>query len=202
MNNMEFSFYHQVADWCAIADLLVLLYRKREVKKMGRDATKAAGNPWFEARKKASEYDDRLRSREGAAELLGMSVSSVADAELDLSKCMPVDKAVLMADLYKAPHLLNYYCLNECPIGCRHCISDEVNDIERVTLKLLKILDENRIAEIKRKLIAVAEDGMVCEKDAPHLEETLGYLKELSKAVSELKIIGDMVLGGNDGSKR
>ena len=24
---------------------------------MGRDATKAAGNPWFEARKKASEYD-------------------------------------------------------------------------------------------------------------------------------------------------
>ena len=169
---------------------------------MGRDATKAAGNPWFEARKKASEYDDRLRSREGAAELLGMSVSSVADAELDLSKCMPVDKAVLMADLYKAPHLLNYYCLNECPIGHRHCISDEVIDIERATLKLLKILDEEKLNEVKKKLIEVAEDGVVCDKDAPHLQEALGYLKELSKVVSELKIIGDMVLGGNDGSKR
>lgn len=61
---------------------------------MGRDATKAAGNPWYEARKKAAEYDDRLYSREGAAERLGMSVSAVADAELGLSKCMPVDKAV------------------------------------------------------------------------------------------------------------
>ena len=152
MNIKEFYFSHQVADWCSVADLLVLLYRKRRAIKMGRDAMKAAGNPWYEARKKASEYDDRLRSREGAAELLGMSVSSVADAELDLSKCMPVDKAVLMADLYKAPHLLNYYCLNECPIGCRHCISDEVIDIERATLKLLKILDEEKLNEVKRKL--------------------------------------------------
>ena len=36
---------------------------------MGREARKAAGNPWYEARKKAAEYDDRLCSREGAAEL-------------------------------------------------------------------------------------------------------------------------------------
>lgn len=92
---------------------------------MGREATKASGNPWYEARKKAAEYDDRLCSREGAAERLGMSVSAVADAELGLSKCMPVDKAVLMADLYRAPHLLNHYCLHECPIGCRHSLSDE-----------------------------------------------------------------------------
>lgn len=55
---------------------------------MGRDATKAAGNPWFEARKKAAEYDERLLSREGAAEILGMSPSSVAEAELGLQKCM------------------------------------------------------------------------------------------------------------------
>ena len=67
---------------------------------MGRDATKAAGNPWYQARKKAAEYDDRLCSRESAAEQLGMSVSSLADAELGNTKFMPVDKAVLMADRY------------------------------------------------------------------------------------------------------
>lgn len=70
---------------------------------MGRDATKAAGNPWYQARKKAAEYDDRLCSRESAAEQLGMSVSSLADAELGNTKFMPVDKAVLMADRYNAP---------------------------------------------------------------------------------------------------
>ena len=53
---------------------------------MGREATKAAGNPWYEARKRAAEYDDRLSSREGAAESLGMSVSALADAELGLTK--------------------------------------------------------------------------------------------------------------------
>ena len=63
---------------------------------MGREATKAAGNVWYEARKKAAEYDGRLASREGAAEQLGMSASALADAELGLSKFMPVDKAVLM----------------------------------------------------------------------------------------------------------
>ena len=49
---------------------------------MGREATKAIGNPWYEARMEAAKWDDRLLSREGAAELLGMSVSAVADAEL------------------------------------------------------------------------------------------------------------------------
>ena len=83
---------------------------------MARDAKKAAGNIWYDARLKAAEHDDRLYSREGAAERLGMSPSAVADAELGLTKCMPVDKAVLMADLYNAPELLNYYCKNECPI--------------------------------------------------------------------------------------
>lgn len=140
---------------------------------MGREATKAAGNPWYEARKKAADYDDRLGSREGAAERLGMSVSSVADAELGLSKCMPVDKAVLMADLYNAPQLLNYYCLHECPIGCRQSLSDKVLGIERVTVKLLKSLKIEDLDEIKDKLVDIAADGLISEDEKPEMREIL-----------------------------
>ncbi len=165
---------------------------------MGRDATKAAGNPWYEARKRAAEYDDRLSSREGAAERLGMSVSSVADAELGLTKCMPVDKAVLMADLYNAPHLLNYYCLHECPIGCRQSISDEVLDIDRVTVKLLKNLKVNQLTEMKDKLLDIAEDGIISDNEKPDLREILEYLDKLAKTVSELKTIGQMALNGGE----
>ena len=165
---------------------------------MGRDATKAAGNPWYEARKRAAEYDDRLSSREGAAERLGMSVSSVADAELGLTKCMPVDKAVLMADLYNAPHLLNYYCLHECPIGCRQSISDEVLDIDRVTVKLLKNLKVNQLTEMKDKLLDIAEDGIISDDEKPDLREILEYLDKLAKTVSELKTIGQMALNGGE----
>lgn len=165
---------------------------------MGREARKAAGNPWYEARKKAAEYDDRLCSREGAAERLGMSVSAVADAELGLTKCMPVDKAVLMADLYNAPQLLNYYCLHECPIGCRHSISDEVVYIDRVTVKLLKGLRVDKLEEIKDSLLDIAEDGKITDDEKPELKEVLDYLDSLAKTVSELKTIGEIALGEVD----
>ena len=165
---------------------------------MGREARKAAGNPWYEARKKAAEYDDRLCSREGAAERLGMSVSAVADAELGLTKCMPVDKAVLMADLYNAPQLLNYYCLHECPIGCRHSISDEVVDIDRVTVKLLKGLRVDKLEEIKDSLLDIAEDGKITDDEKPELKEVLDYLDSLAKTVSELQTIGEIALGEVD----
>lgn len=163
---------------------------------MGRDAIKASGNPWFEARKNAAKYDERLYSREGAAEMLGMSVSSVADAELGTAKCMPVDKAVLMADLYKAPQLLNYYCLNECPIGCRLSISDQVQNIDRVTVKLLKNLKVKDLEEIKDSLIDIAEDGVISDEEKPEISKILSYLETLSKTISELKITCEIAMNG------
>lgn len=163
---------------------------------MGRDATKAVGNPWYEARKRAAEFDDRLYSREGAAERLGMSVSSIADAELGLTKIMPVDKAVLMADMYKAPELLNHYCLNECPIGCRHSISEEVLDVDRITVKLMKNLSLDRLNEMRQKMLDIAYDGVVSDDEKPDLKEVVEYLEETSKTISELKILADKLLNG------
>lgn len=163
---------------------------------MGRDATKAIGNPWYEARKVAAKYDERLYSREGAAEMLGMSVSAVADAELGTTKCMPVDKEVLMADLYKSPQLLNYYCLNECPIGCRHSISDRAENIDRVTVKLLKNLKVGELEEMRGKLLDIAEDGIISADEKSEMTEVLKYLDELAKVISELKITSEIALRG------
>ena len=83
---------------------------------MGRGPTKSNENVYFVARKKAAMYNERLYSREGAAELLGISVSTLADYELGNTKVVPVDKVVLMADLYNAPELKTGYCKYECPI--------------------------------------------------------------------------------------
>lgn len=163
---------------------------------MGRDAKKAAGNPWYEARINAAKYDDRLSSREGAAERLGMSASSVADAELGLTKFMPVDKAVLMADAYNAPHLLNHYCLNECPIGCRRPLSDEDLDIDRVTVRVLKNLKVSQLNDIKDKLLDIAEDGVITEDEKPDFKAVMEYLNELARALSELQTVSQKVLNG------
>ena len=46
---------------------------------MGNGSMKDNDNVYFLARKKAAAYNERLYSREGAAELLGVSVSTLAD---------------------------------------------------------------------------------------------------------------------------
>lgn len=163
---------------------------------MGRGATKALGNVWYEARIAAAKYNDRLSSRAGAAEALSMSEDAVRDAELGLSKVMPVDKAVSMADLYNAPQLLNYYCLNECPIGNRHCISDRVLDIKAVTVKLLKEMRTEDLKDVKDKLLDIAYDGEICDDEVEGLKDVIKYLDELGKTISELKILGESVVKG------
>ena len=160
---------------------------------MGRGAIKAAGNPWYEARMAAAKHDERLASREGAAEMLGMSISAVSDAELGLTKIMPVDKAVLMADLYNAPELLNYYCLNECPIGGRRPISDKMIDIERATVKLTKILRKETVQWFKHGLQDIAADGKVGEEEFEDFDRIVDELREVSKVISELEIIRDRI---------
>ena len=100
---------------------------------MANDCMKANENIYFRCRKEAAKYNDKLNSRESASELLGVSVSSLADYELGNTKVVPVDKVVLMADLYNAPQLLNSYCARECPIGCRKDIATEIQPIERTS---------------------------------------------------------------------
>lgn len=118
-----------------------------------------------------------------------MSVSAVQDAELDITKHMPVDKAVLMADVYNAPELVNYYCLHECPIGCKRSISDDRIDIERATVQLTKILRKDVVQGVKHRLQDIAEDGQISEDEVEALDEVLGDLKELSKIISKLETI-------------
>ncbi len=66
---------------------------------MGKGSINENNNVYFKARKKAAAYNERLYSREGASELLGISVSTLADYELGNTKVVPVDKVVLMAEM-------------------------------------------------------------------------------------------------------
>ena len=166
---------------------------------MGRGATKATGNVWYEARIEAARYNEKLCSREGAAELLDMSVSAISDMELDITKFMPVDKAVRVADLYKAPQLRNYYCKNVCPIGKNKPVAVELDTIELVTVRLLKALQTEAVEDIRRKLLEIAEDGVVSEDEVVDLDAVTDCLNNLAKQISSLQIILSIVKGQHDG---
>lgn len=162
---------------------------------MGRGATKAADNVWYQARKEAAKWNNKLSSRAGAAEELNISEDAVKDVELSLNKCMPVDTAVRMAKLYKAPNLLNHYCLCECPIGCYQSISDALLSIDRVTVKLLYIMRVDKIGEMKDTLLGIAEDGVIGEDDKQDMKKVVEHLDSISKTISELKTAAMISLG-------
>lgn len=161
---------------------------------MGRGSTKGNENVYFVARKRAAMYNERLYSREGAAELLGISVSTLADYELGNTKVVPVDKVVLMADLYNAPELKTGYCKHECPICSYLPVATEVKGLEVITLRLMKRLDCDELNRIKKELVDITEDGIIDETEKPELKKILAFLDEVAESISELKIVGEKYL--------
>ena len=71
---------------------------------MSKFATKAAGNMFCQARYEAAKFNERLSSREGAAEELGVDRTRLARIELGSVTPYP-EEVLLMADIYRAPEL-------------------------------------------------------------------------------------------------
>ncbi len=161
---------------------------------MGHHPTKAADNMYCRCRMEAAMYNDRLKSRERAAELLGLSPSTLADYELGLTKVVPVDKVVLMADLYNAPELRNWYCKNVCPLGTD--LPDiEVQELDRIAVKAVAAL--RKLKPIEDKLIDITEDGVIADEEKPVLSEIISTLRKLTSVSQELMLWAEKHIGGD-----
>lgn len=152
---------------------------------MGRRPTKAADNPFCIARLEAAKYNERLFSKEGAAELLGVSVSTLSDYELGITKVVPPDMVLKMADLYNAPELENYYCTSLCPLG-RDVPKADLADLDRISIKALSTF--RKLGETKELLLDITEDGVIDESEKPALDKILETLDELEQVAQSLKI--------------
>lgn len=161
---------------------------------MGNDCTKENKNVYFCARKEAATHNPALYARDRAAEMIGVSQSTLADYELGVTKVVPVDKVVLMADLYDCPELKTGYCKHECPIGKGYPIKTKVGGLEGITLRVLKALDKDDIREMRNTLIEIASDGEVDEDEKEELQRILDGLDAIILAASELKLAGEKIL--------
>jgi len=153
---------------------------------MGKCSKKINENIYFRCRKEASVYDRRLCSRESTADLLNISVSSLADYELGNIKVVPADKVNLMADLYNAPQLRTNYCKHDCPFGDHITVATKIPNIETIVVKLLDVLDEDKLSEIKKQLIRIAASGGITADNVNSIDSILNYLDRVVKSVSEL----------------
>ena len=169
---------------------------------MGNGCTKANQNIYFQCRKQAAVCNDKLNSRESAADMLGVSVSSLADYELGNTKVVPVDKVVLMADLYNAPQLLNSYCALECPIGCRREIPTEVKLLERITIGLSDAFSEGKVEKLISNLTHIAVDGEVTDDEKEAMNEIVSFMRKVKVLIEELELFDDKRKGADNGNSR
>ena len=163
---------------------------------MGAGCGKCNENVYFRARKEAAKRDARLCSREGAAELLGVSPSTLADYELGNTKVIPVDKVALMADLYNCPELKTLYCKNECPIGRQMPLATQAGSLESVVLRFLKEFDTGRLRDMRAGLIEIASDGRVDASEKPEFQVLLKMTEDLALILSEMQLAGEKLLKG------
>lgn len=152
---------------------------------MGKKATKAADNMYYQTRSEAAENNADLASRESSSELLHIERTRLANIELGNITPYP-EEVKSMAAVYNAPELCNYYCANECPIGKGTVSQVKIDDFDRLSLKVLGSLKD--IDSIRTSLIDISEDGVIDANEVDAFNEIIDSLDKIADSATALKL--------------
>lgn len=151
---------------------------------MSNITAKTSSNIFYQARCKAATHNEQLSSREGAADIMSIDRGRIYRIESGIANPYP-DEVHLMADLYNAPELENYYCTNMCPLGGDMPKAD-IADLDRISLRALSTF--RKIGETKELLLDITEDGVISEDEKEDMQKILENLEELEQVAQSLKI--------------
>ena len=151
---------------------------------MANIAAKTSSNVFYKARCAASAHNEQLSSREGAADIMSIDRGRLYRIESGITNPYP-EEIRLMADLYNAPELENYYCTNICPLGGEMPKAD-LADLDRISIRALSTF--RKIGETKDLLLDIAEDGIISEDEKGDLNKVLENLEELEQIAQSLKL--------------
>ena len=149
---------------------------------MSRQATKACGNRYYEARMRAAKYNEKLLTRSGAVDCLpGVTEDSLKKYELDITR-PPNIVVALMADAYNEPELRAWYCSNECPLG-KDCREIPEMPAERALIRLQNSVYE--MEQLTRQLALLMEDGTIETEQQSIIPQLRDRLLEFRRRADE-----------------
>lgn len=125
---------------------------------MANVTAKTSSNIFYKARCEAATHNEQLSSREGAADYMSIDRGRLYRIESGIAIPYP-EEIRLMADLYNAPELENYFCRTMCPLGC------EMPKVELANLDRLKKygMTQQELVEIiglkNKSSISLIENG-------------------------------------------
>lgn len=102
---------------------------------MSNVTAKTSANIFYRARCEAVTHNEQLSSREGAADIMSIDRGRLYRIESGIANPYP-EEIHLMADLYNAPELENYYCTSICPLAGEMPKAD-LADFDRISLRVL-----------------------------------------------------------------
>ena len=156
---------------------------------MGRKSTKENKSIWQTTR------EDLGLTREKAGELVpGFSPERIEKIENGRTQIQPED-VILLAEHYRAPSLLNYYCCNECPIGETQVIRAESKELTQIAVETLNAV--NQMDRIKNRLLEIAEDGQVRKDEYEDFMKIKSVLDRIAQSVSNLQLWMDEQIAEN-----
>lgn len=151
---------------------------------MANITAKTSSNVFFKARCAASTHNEQLKSRERAADVMSIDRGRLYRIENGIYN--PYSEEVhLMADLYNAPELRNYYCTEICPLGCDMPKVSAV-DLDRITVRALSSF--KKISQTEKILLDITEDGIISDDERPAMQKVLENLGELEAIAQNLKV--------------
>lgn len=149
---------------------------------MANIAAKTIANVFYKARCEAAKHNETLSSREGAADIMSIDRGRLYRIESGIANPYP-EEIHLMADLYNAPELENYFCRNMCPLGGDMPEAD-IESLDRISLRALSTF--RKIEETKDLLLDVAKDGKIDKPDK--IQNILENLEELEQIAQSFKL--------------
>ncbi len=161
---------------------------------MSSKPTKAANSPYYKARIKASVHNNRLNSREGASEIVCIERTRLANIEL--GNIIPHPEEVnLMVGSYNAPELLNYFCSQQCPLGCGRVDKLKPRNLESAAMKFKRLI--RNIDDIADNISDISEDGQISASEKPVFNQNLAKLQDIKKSIEELILVAEQSSGGD-----
>ena len=131
-------------------------------------------------------------SREAASErLAGVSADKIEKIESEKTVPYP-DEVLAMSRGYNAPTLCNHYCSKQCPIGMEYVPEIKLKELSQIDLEMVASL--NAVEGEKNKLIVLAADGEISDKEIDEFIHIQGELERISVAVETLQLWTEKML--------
>ena len=125
-------------------------------------------------------------TRERASELLE-SIPPERIEKIENERVEPHPEEILiMAEMYKAPELCNFYCSNQCPIGQQYVPEVKIQDLSQIILRMIDSL--NTVQDKQRRLISITADGIIDDSEIDDFVSIQEDLEKISITVEALQL--------------